>query len=225
MAKTLAPGEKPTVTNSPWHLQGSQLVAVDVETTGLDPTIHEIFQIAIVALDYNFLPREDLPPFTMSMRIENPDCVDYAVLGEIGVSKDKLQRHIMLGVDQMTGIDVLLEWVERLKLPPMRRMCPIAQNWPHDRSFLSTWLGKELFQTLFHPHYRDLIPATQLLNDLHYTVGGNVPYRFCNLTELCKKFEIERVARHDALNDAVATAEIYRRMLSKYSGGFHVYEK
>jgi len=221
MAKTLKPGEKPTATLSPWTLQGSQLIALDTETTGLDPAIHEIFQIAIVPLDYNFLPREDVSPFVMSMRIESPETVDYAAMKKIGVSREKLQLHTSMGIDQMTGVDIMLEWIETLKLPPMRRMCPIAQNWPHDRQFLLAWLGKELFDTLFHPQYRDLIPAAQLINDLNYTVGSNVPFREANLSALCRYFEIERAVKHDALNDAVATAEIYRRMLSKYCGGFN----
>src|SRR5690606_26448898 len=100
--------------------------------------------------------------------------------------------------------------------------CPLAQNWPFDQGFLRAWLGNSLFDQVFHPHYRDLIPLFQFVNDLHYVKGGDVHYRRVNLTELCNLFGLERRTSHDALNDALATAEVYKRALSKYSGGFNV---
>lgn len=220
MAKTLKPGESATHTQSPWHLQGSQLVAIDCETTGLDPNLHEIYQIAIVALDYNYLPRKDVRPLNLSMRIENPDTINYNELGQIGVSREKLQLHITHGTDQMTGLDAFIEWTEKLELPPNRRLCPLAQNWPHDRQFLINWMGLTMFNDHFHPHYRDLIPAFQLINDLMYTKGNDVLYKQVNLSALCRLFEIEVVAKHNALSDAVATAEVYRRVLNKFARSF-----
>lgn len=221
MAKTLKPGEKPTNTVSPWFLQGSMLVAVDVETTGLDCSIHEIYQIALIALDYDYKPREDVRPFSMSMRIESPETINFAELSRAGIKRDKLELHTLHGVDQINGVDLLLKWVDTLGLAPNRRLCPVAQNWPFDRGFIDAWLGKELFNSLFHPHYRDLIPACQVINDIYFMKGDQPPFRDgCNLAALCKYFSVEQIAKHEALNDAAATAEVYRRFIKKFTSNF-----
>lgn len=221
MAKTLKPGEKPTNTVSPWFLQGSQLVAIDVETTGLDPLIHEIYQIGLVPLDFDFLPRTDVRVFNMSMRIDSPETINYAELSRAGIKRDKLELHTMHGVDQTAGVDMFLNWLETLNLPPNRRLCPVAQNWPFDRGFIEAWMGKELFNTIFHPHYRDLIPACQVINDIYYMKGEQPPFRDgCNLAALCKFFNVEQLAKHEALQDAAATAEVYRRFIKKFTSNF-----
>jgi DNA polymerase III alpha subunit (gram-positive type) len=154
------------------------------------------------------------------MKPESPETVDYASLSQIGVSRQKLELHTLHGVDQEKGLELMLRWVEKLELPPQRRLCVIAQNWPFDRQFVMNWMGKSLFNDIFHPHYRDLIPTIQFINDLYYTKGADVTYRQCNLGLLCRHFGIDNTVKHEALNDAVATAEVYRRILSRYSAGF-----
>lgn len=217
MAKILKPGELPANTKAPWFLAGSQVVSIDVETTGLDCNVNEIFQVGAVALDYNFEPRKDVPVFTLSMKIENIEGLDMEELAKCGINRDKLVLHTTYGMDQMEGADKFLDWVEKLELPPLRRICPLATNWPFDAGFLKAWLGPTCFESVFHPHYRDLIPAIQLINDLVYTKGQSPLHRQCNLSALCRFFNVENLKAHDALSDAMAVARIYKKMLQKFS--------
>ena len=58
------------------HWNGNQICAMDTETTGLDPFWHEIVQIAILPLDSNMEPRQDVLPFYINMIPQCPERVD-----------------------------------------------------------------------------------------------------------------------------------------------------
>lgn len=216
MAHKLQPNENTTNTTSPWFIHGSQIVSLDVETTGLDPMLHEIFQIACVALDYRYRPRPDVKKFVMAMKPESPENIDYEGILKAGYSRKKLNLYTMYGLSQQEGVEHFKSWIADLELPPNRKICPLAINWPFDKPFIQHWLGESLFHNLFHPHVRDLIPVVQFINDLFYMRGLDVPYRQANLSYLCKKLEVENQEHHDALNDAVVTAEVYRRLVEQY---------
>lgn len=216
MAKSLPIGKATTNTKSPWHLHGSQIVSIDVETTGLDPMLHEIFQIACVALDYQFKPLKGVKKFVMSMQLDSPETVDYEGIRQAGYSRKRLHLHTQYGLSQQEGVEYFKNWIEDLELAPNRRICPLALNWQFDKPFIQQWLGNKLFGNLFHPHYRDLIPLVQFINDLYYIKGEDPPYRQANLAYLAKTLKVDNLKHHDALNDVIVTAEIYRRLLNKY---------
>ena len=74
------------------------------------------------------------------------------------------------------------------------------------------------FDSFFHPWYRDTLVSAQLLND-KYAMDPNcvldhkVPFPKSNLTYLCACLKIKNLKPHDALQDALATAEVYRKMV------------
>ncbi len=195
------------------HLNGNCLCAIDVETTGLTPGHHEIYQVALLPLDPDLKPMKIIP-FYQDLQILYPDRIDKkAVKMNRTVFAQKQQR----AMDPFTAADLLDTWMERLELPIYKRICPLAQNWPFDRSFLIEWLGKKSFEHLFSPWYRDTMVVSQFHSDLMDLHGEHIVFPEHNLAYLGQKLSIKNQKPHDALQDCVTTAEVYRRLLRLFT--------
>ena len=57
------------------HEKQKILAAFDLETSGLDPAVHDIIEIAIVPLNPDF-KRSDLPEFTARIKAVHPENAD-----------------------------------------------------------------------------------------------------------------------------------------------------
>lgn len=192
------------------HLNGNLLVAVDVETTGLEPGFHEIYQVAILPLDSNIKPCRDIVPFYLDLLITRPENIDKKA---IKMNKIVFAQRQQRSIDPFTAADMLDDWFDRLKLPIYKRFCPLAQNWPFDRSFLTAWLGIDSFEHLFSPLYRDTMVNTLFHSDLSDFRGDKIKFVQHNLQYLCQKLDIKNEKPHDALQDCIATAKVYRGLL------------
>lgn len=195
------------------HLNGNQLVAVDVETTGLRPGFHEIHQVAILPLDSNIKPCRNIVPFCLDLQIMYPDRIEKkAIKGP----KEEFAKRQQRAIDPFTAADLLDDWFDRLKLPIYKRLCPLAQNFPFDRSFLMAWLGDGSYEHLFSPLYRDTMTCAIFHSDLCDFRGDKIKFVQYNLQYLCQKLGVINQKAHDALQDCIATAEVYRRLLLTY---------
>ena len=92
----------------------------------------------------------------------------------------------------------------------------MAQNWPFDRSFLIEWLGNASYEHLFSPLYRDTMTIAIFHSDLCDFRSDKVKFVQYNLQYLCQKLGVINQKQHDALQDCIATAEVYRRLLQTY---------
>ena len=111
--------------------------------------------------------------------------------------------------------DLLDSWVERLELPIYKKICPLAQNWPFDLSFIKEWLGRLNFEHLFHFYYRDTMAAAIWDSDLANFKGEKILFTEYGLRFLGNKLKVHNEKPHDALQDSITTAECYRRMLMR----------
>lgn len=200
------------------HANGNIICVVDVETTGLDPEIHEIVQICILPLDSLFKPIKEIRPFYVSIKPENTKNINkdkYASNFEetVKIPKAKLASMINEGLERGTAADLLQDWFDKLQLPFNKRIMPLGQNWVFDRAFIIRWLGWKMFEDFFDPRYRDTMAAANYVNDKCDFMGQQCPYQKVNLGFLCSTMKVENASPHDALSDCIATAEIYRRML------------
>lgn len=186
-------------------------VVLDCETTGLDPERHQLWQCGAVVLD---------------SRLREADA-------RVWGARPYMLDHFDLDALEING----LEPAELLRLPdyraaavqctawlmlythgggPSRRIKPltvIAQNWPFDRAFLGDWLGDEVMRTCFHRHYRDTAVLAGAINDFHIARGKPAPFASLSLGALADTLGVMLVNSHNALCDARATAEVYRRLL------------
>jgi DNA polymerase III epsilon subunit-like protein len=192
------------------HLNGNILACVDVETTGLRAGYHDIHQIAVLPLDTDIKPLKGVLPFALDIKIRHPDRIEKKA---IQITRAEFVRRQQHAVDYFTAADLFDDWFVRLDLPIYKKLMPMAQNWPFDKGFLVDWLGNESFEQFFHPHFRDTMPVAAFHSDL--MSFREQPYLFQKfaLRYLCNALEVTNHKAHDALQDTIATAECYRRML------------
>jgi DNA polymerase III epsilon subunit-like protein len=201
------------------HWNGHQLVAVDVETTGLDPFYHEICQICILPLDSNSVPRRGIMPFYVELKIDYPERTDLEAMSVSRANLVKIQRR---GFDKEAAKDLLEDWIKKLKLPVTsggrpKMLIPLAHNWPFDRAFIQAWLGTSLFNDIFWGHYRDTMQTALYLNDKAAMHAEKVPFNKVSLRWVATQLNVEHPLSkaHDALQDCITTAACYRKLLQR----------
>jgi len=195
------------------HLNGHILCAVDTETTGLIAGYHDLWQIAIVPLDNFCRLRKDIMPFYMNMRIKRPENVDKKA---IKIANNDFYRMQEMAIDPWMAADLLDEWFQKLKLPFLKRIAPLAHNWPFDRNFIIDWLGDETFEQLFWGHYRDTMAATLFMNDRASFKAEPIEHPKLGLNAIAGRMGIMNQKAHDALQDCIVTAAVYRRLLTEF---------
>lgn len=209
------------------HLNNNILCVVDVETTGPDHKIHDIIEICVLPLNKWLKPDKNILPFCMNlvpMRKENIDFealrvqrkhLDKVVKDKVCYDKRRMVDITLRGCEPSRAADLFVEWWEKLKLIPFKRIMPIAHNWVFDRDFIIDWLGYETFDMCFDPRYRDTMAMSLYDNDIAGYHVTDFPYPKNNLAYLCSQLGIEHGQAHTALDDCVATAEAYRLMIKK----------
>ncbi len=197
------------------HNNGNVVCSIDLETTGPDPTIHEIIQIAILPVDGSIKPLRTSAPFYINVKPDYPEML--AGSTKTRTSKAKLAHAMINGFEQEAAKGLLYDWIEKLKLPTTKwgtpkQIYPLGHNFAHDRGFLIKWLGYDNYNEFFGPRILDTMVTALYLNDRASFHGEQVPFHRVTLTYLCTAFKIDQFGRHDALVDAKLTAEVYRKM-------------
>lgn len=195
------------------HLNGNLICVVDTETTGLEAGKHDLIQICILPLDNDLKPNKMFLPFYMNMLPKRPHEISSEALK---INKLKLCEIIEKGLDPWKCVDLFGEWFDKLGLAEGKRIMPLAQNWPFDKGFVIEWLGPLTYDLYFHHYYRDTFPVSLYLNDRADFFSEPCPFPKHSLSYLCNLLGVQREPKkaHDALQDCLMTAEVYRRMLS-----------
>jgi len=189
---------------------GHLMCAIDTETTGLDPKKNEIWQIAILPLNSLFKPHSEYIPFYMDIKITRPDNIDK---NAVKMNKVEFAKRQQRATDPFTAADMFDTWFDSLHLPIYKKIIPLAQNWPFDREFIIEWLGRASFEYSFNPVYRDTMTVSAFIRDQQDLRSEKIRFPQNNLTFLCARLGVKNQKPHDALQDAIVTAEVYRRLL------------
>ncbi len=201
--------------NSMRHWNGHQMCAVDVETTGLDPKLHEIWQLCILPLDSNCEIRRDVIPFNILLKLDYPHLI---AEGAAKLNRQKILKAQTQGMDREDAKDLLLEWMKKLNLGyskygTPKKIMPLAHNWAFDRAFLQAWL-LDLWDEVFDFHYMDTFVVSLFLNDKAAVHAEPPPYQKLDLSWIAHVLGIENERCHDALHDCVTTAAVYRKLIN-----------
>lgn len=197
------------------HWNSNEVAVIDVETTGLQAGYHEIIQIAIVMLDSNFDVRTDVMPFQLKLKPDHPERVAKQAMRVNGLNLEDLMAK---GIPQVEAVDLFIQWYESLDIPYNKsgynqcKIIPLGQNYAFDKGFIQSWLGLETYDRYFHYHHRDTMIAAHFVNDCYAMKAEDVPFAKTNLKWLCKKLNITNARAHDALQDCIATAQVYKRL-------------
>lgn len=187
------------------NFHGNLPAAIDFETTGLDPAEHEIIQVAVQPLTDDLFPHPIHPAFYETIRPVRPVTVE-------AMAVNGLDLDALTAAPEAAEVAMWLdEWFNQLGLPADRKLVPIAHNWAFENSFLNAWLGAPHKERLFHYHARDTAIVCGYLKDKE--IAGLHENRVSlSLTKLCVYFGVANEKPHDALSDARACAELYRRL-------------
>lgn len=188
-----------------WH--GNLLCAIDLETTGIDLATSEVVQIAIVPLGQDLRPAPNLDPFVSYVQPESGSDPDAALVH--GIPEEVLA----LAPSRSRVIDRLIKWVNSLGLVFDRRLMMLAHNGCFENRFLNKFLGTDLYNQIFNANSRDSMFLAIGINDLAVAQGKQPPFERVNMSWLCNHFNITNPKAHDAYFDALACAELYRKLL------------
>jgi DNA polymerase III epsilon subunit-like protein len=191
------------------HMNGHMLCAVDVETTGAKAGFNDMIQLCVLPLDENIKPHPDHFPFYMNMKPKRPENIDYKASS---VHKLDMLEIIERGLDPYLVEDYFIDWFYDLNLGLGKKIAPLASNWIFDSGFIRDWLGPEAFDNFFHFHYRDTQVDALYANDRCWLMGESFIYGRIGLGDLAEKFGVVNEKHHDALQDCITTAAIYRKM-------------
>ena len=198
------------------HHNGNQICAIDCETGGLDPYWDEILQLAILPLDSNIEPRQDVVPLCIFIQPQHPERISSEALK---VNKLSLEHIMSRGFDVETARDLLEEWIKKLGLPVTKygrpkKIIPLGQNYMgFDKGFIQRWLGVEQYNDWFDYHSVDTMVTANYLNDRAAFHAEKPPFSKINLNYLASTLDIPHERAHDALQDALTCSKVYKKML------------
>ncbi len=196
------------------NLNGNLLCAVDVETTGLDATKHDIIELAVVPLDNQFQPHKQARLFHMTMQPRRPENVN---MDALAVNRSKYVDILTNSLTSDRVADLFVEWFERLNLGIGRRISPLAHNWPFDMGMLKEWLGSLTFELIFDCRFRDTMAFALSQNDCAEQRGILCPYPVVNLGALANQLRVDKSDAHNAVPDCRITADVYAEMIRRHS--------
>ncbi|MBP6884240.1 MAG: 3'-5' exonuclease [Candidatus Pacebacteria bacterium] len=189
-----------TVSRVGGAMKGTDLVFVDLETTGLDCKIHEIIEIALIRVTQDWSSGET-PTFTVreewSKKIfpENLKTADPASLRVNGYTVTGWKDAVRLE-------EALREFSEKTAGAIM-----VAHNVAFDAGFLDSAFSAFGIQNKMHYHRLDTVSMAYA--KLHSTP---LVTRF-SLAELCKHFGIVNENAHSALADTKADFELFKKLM------------
>jgi DNA polymerase III epsilon subunit-like protein len=202
------------------NLNGNLIASLDVETTGFVAGFHDIIQVAVVVLGSDLRPDKRVMPFYVNLKPKRPENIDEQAMV---VTRMTYAQMMQQAVDPFDAADYFEDFVSKLRemhlLPEDKKIIPLGHNLFFDIPFLRDWLGNMTYDGLFHPWVRDTLVVAQFLNDEYIrkseamSMDWKVPFPKANLAYLCSCLKIKNTKAHDALGDAIATAEVYRRMV------------
>lgn len=197
------------------HFNNNMCCVIDTETTGLDPNFHEMVQLCIIALDSNFKPLKGISPFYINIKPNFPERADAKALE---ITKMDMAQIILSGFDRDKAVDMLETWIKKLgiknnKYGTANKIMPLGHNYQFDMGFIKAWMGVDLYNDLFHYHYRDSMVTALYLNDRAGMRAEKIPYPKVNLQYLATTLGIKSERAHDALSDCQTTAEVYRTLV------------
>jgi len=181
------------------------LLAVDLETTGLKPSYHEITQVAAIILDKNL---NELGTFETLVQIDNPERGiegGFNVFEYTGLKLEDIQK----GMSKKDMIRAL-ETFARSKIGGMdlRQVVMFGQNPTFDKGFLEAAFEQQGWKFPFDFH---VLALESMYAQYHLMRSGELPC-YITLKDICKVAGVENKKKHNAMSDIRATVDALHKL-------------
>jgi DNA polymerase III epsilon subunit-like protein len=175
-------------------------ISVDVEASGPNPSTYSLLSIgACVAFEPERTFYVELQPAT--------DASTPEAMAVSGLDLDRLRAE---GMAPRAAMRMFEEWLDTVT-PEGHRPLFVGFNAPFDWMFVADYFHRLLGRNPFGHDALDI-------EALYMGVTGT-PWREIGFATLVDRYEIEqRVLTHNALDDALVQAELFRRVLDELSG-------
>lgn len=180
------------------------ICAVDTETSGLRPGLHEILSMCIMPLNDKFEPLGI--DFLVRIKAMNP-CDPKAL------EVNKLDPTV--GMSRSEAHTKLKEWRKKYGIV---KIVPLGHNINFDLPFIMMLFPRpEDFRDMFHYHNRDTMAIAQVINDL--CIKKNLPKRFnsVSLAKVANALGIDSSSAHSTQGDCAMTVAVYNKMMGMLS--------
>jgi len=170
-------------------------ISVDVETAGPNPSQYSLLSIgACLVFDPSKTFYVELQPVN--------DAFTSEALQISGLKMEKLKAH---GLPPEQAMRQFSDWVSQIT--PDRQPVFVALNAPFDWMFVADYFHRYLGQNPFGHKALDIKAFYMGRNDTLWNDTG--------FEAITKHYRIEQSLNHNALQDAVAQARLFRRMLEE----------
>ncbi|WP_425060342.1 3'-5' exonuclease DinG [Sporomusa carbonis] len=181
---------------------GEKLLFIDTETGGIDCNKHSLLSVGLVVWGND---REIIDSTEVFIRHRN-----YIVTSTAqNINKFNMQEHEQLAVHPKKAIELILNFCKQHFSENL--LIPLAgHNTQFDVNFLKVFLKKNgrSFDQIFSHR---IIDTYTLLRSLYYS--GKITNDISSSTQAFRYFDIKVNGRHSAKGDAIATAQLFSRLL------------
>jgi len=178
-----------------------RLLFIDTETGGLDPAKHSLLSLALVIW-------EDMEIIDSQELLIN-DGVLSVTQEALSVNRIDLEKHKQSAISSSQAIVKILQFTGK-HFPQQGKITLAGHNVHFDADFLKSFFSKnnEDFSSFFSHR---IIDTSSILYYLY--LSGHIKQRAVSSDEAFDLFGIKVEGRHTAIGDAIATANLFSRLL------------
>lgn len=178
-----------------------RLLFIDTETGGLDPNKHSLLSLAMVVW-------ENMKIIDSQEILINDGLL--SVTDEaLAINKIDIEKHKQSAIPPKEAIKTMLLFIDK-HFPLQKKITLVGHNVQFDVAFLKTLFSQnhEDFSKFFSHR---MIDTSSILYYLYLT--GHIKHKAISSDDAFELFKIHVDGRHTALGDAIATAELFNKLL------------
>ena len=169
---------------------------VDIETTGFDPNKQEIIELGVVIAKINGDKLEIIDQLDLKIIPKHIETAEAVALRVNGYN----EADWLFAIDLETAMKTFVKKTEGAIF--------VAHNVTFDYGFIDTNLKKLGIENKFHFYILDTLSIAFTMFRTNDDVGK------LSLRALCEKYGIENKKAHSAYSDALATYEVFKKLLN-----------